>query len=96
MVSFFLTFYKEKPVDWLLDHILWVKVCNPEKDAKHCNAQKQRLKIRFKPSLFQHIGKLSSLKGKRQSLVVSTPVKSVLGSVYLGDNIRSFIDAVIC
>jgi len=69
MVSFFLTFYKEKPVDWLLDHILWVKVCNPEKDAKHCNAQKQRLKIRFKPSLFQHIGKLSSLKGKRQSLV---------------------------
>lgn len=26
-------FYKEKPIDWLLDHILWVKVCNPEKDA---------------------------------------------------------------
>ena len=71
MVNFFLTFYKEKPVDWLLDHILWVKVCNPEKDAKHCNLQKQRLKIRFKPSLFQHIGKLSSLKGKRQALVVS-------------------------
>ena len=25
-------FHKDKPVDWLLDHILWVKVCNPEKD----------------------------------------------------------------
>lgn len=26
-------FYKDKPIDWLLDHLLWVKVCNPEKDA---------------------------------------------------------------
>ena len=26
-------FHKDKPVDWLMDHILWVKVCNPEKDA---------------------------------------------------------------
>ncbi|KAI4786259.1 hypothetical protein KUCAC02_037239 [Chaenocephalus aceratus] len=26
-------FYKDKPIDWLLDHIMWVKVCNPEKDA---------------------------------------------------------------
>ncbi|XP_065058863.1 alpha-1,3-mannosyl-glycoprotein 4-beta-N-acetylglucosaminyltransferase B-like isoform X2 [Rhopilema esculentum] len=69
MVDFFLMFYKDKPVDWLLDHILWVKVCNPEKDGKHCNLQKQRLKIRFKPSLFQHVGKVSSLKGKRQALV---------------------------
>ena len=25
-------FHKDKPVDWLLDHILWVKVCNPDKD----------------------------------------------------------------
>ena len=71
MIDFFLMFYRDKPVDWLLDHILWVKVCNPEKDAKHCNLQKQRLKIRFKPSLFQHVGKVSSLKGKRQALVVS-------------------------
>ena len=33
VVEFILMFYKEKPIDWLLDHILWVKVCNPEKDA---------------------------------------------------------------
>ncbi|KTG44535.1 hypothetical protein cypCar_00030358 [Cyprinus carpio] len=26
-------YVQEKPIDWLLDHILWVKVCNPEKDA---------------------------------------------------------------
>ena len=29
-------FHKDKPVDWLLDHILWVKVCNPEKDQVSC------------------------------------------------------------
>lgn len=33
IVEFFLMFHKDKPIDWLLDHILWVKVCNPEKDA---------------------------------------------------------------
>ena len=62
-------FYKEKPNDWLLDHIFWVKVCNPEKPAKHCKKEKAKLRIKFKPSLFQHIGKESSLKGKKQTLV---------------------------
>lgn len=33
IVQFFLMFYKDKPIDWLIDHLLWVKVCNPEKDA---------------------------------------------------------------
>lgn len=33
VTEFFLMFHKDKPVDWLLDHILWVKTCNPEKDA---------------------------------------------------------------
>ena len=33
VVEFFLMFHKEKPIDWLLDHILYVKVCNPEKDT---------------------------------------------------------------
>ncbi|XP_025961973.1 alpha-1,3-mannosyl-glycoprotein 4-beta-N-acetylglucosaminyltransferase-like protein MGAT4D isoform X2 [Dromaius novaehollandiae] len=32
IVEFFLMFHKDKPIDWLLDHLLWVKVCNPEKD----------------------------------------------------------------
>lgn len=37
IVEFIFMFYKEKPIDWLLDHILWVKVCNPEKDAVRLN-----------------------------------------------------------
>ncbi|KAJ7376863.1 hypothetical protein OS493_032011 [Desmophyllum pertusum] len=69
VVEFFLMFHKDKPVDWLMDHILWVKVCNPEKDAQHCGREKLHLRIRFKPSLFQHVGKESSLKGKKQTLI---------------------------
>ncbi|KAG7461565.1 hypothetical protein MATL_G00192460 [Megalops atlanticus] len=68
LVEFFLMFYKDKPIDWLLDHILWVKVCHPEKDAKHCSRQKDNLKRRYKPSLFQHVGLHSSLRGKIQNL----------------------------
>lgn len=95
IVEFILMFYKEKPIDWLLDHILWVKVCNPEKDAvrrncvcvgrgylqlfftiypfflqKHCERQKSSLRVRFRPSLFQHVGLHSSLAGKIQKLTV--------------------------
>ncbi|XP_063314524.1 alpha-1,3-mannosyl-glycoprotein 4-beta-N-acetylglucosaminyltransferase-like protein MGAT4D isoform X2 [Pelobates fuscus] len=68
VTEFFLMFYKDKPIDWLLDHFLWVKVCNPEKDAKHCDRQKSSLRIRYRPSLFQHIGTHSSLSGKIQNL----------------------------
>ncbi|MCI4379656.1 hypothetical protein PGIGA_G00230750 [Pangasianodon gigas] len=68
IVEFFLMFHKDKPIDWLLDHILWVKVCNPEKDSKHCNNEKAKLKRTFKPSLFQHVGLHSSLAGKIQNL----------------------------
>ncbi|XP_041800411.1 alpha-1,3-mannosyl-glycoprotein 4-beta-N-acetylglucosaminyltransferase B [Chelmon rostratus] len=68
VAEFFLMFHRDKPIDWLLDHILWVKVCNPEKDAKDCNQQKAALKQRHKPSLFQHVGLHSSLSGKLQHL----------------------------
>ncbi|XP_068182114.1 alpha-1,3-mannosyl-glycoprotein 4-beta-N-acetylglucosaminyltransferase B-like [Antennarius striatus] len=68
IAEFFLMFYRDKPIDWLLDHILWVKSCNPEKDAKHCDEQKALLKKRHKPSLFQHVGLHSSLPGKIQNL----------------------------
>ncbi|XP_038256357.1 alpha-1,3-mannosyl-glycoprotein 4-beta-N-acetylglucosaminyltransferase-like protein MGAT4D isoform X5 [Dermochelys coriacea] len=68
IVEFFLMFYKDKPIDWLLDHLLWVKVCSPEKDPKHCEQQKAYLRIRSKPSLFQHVGIHSSLAGKIQNL----------------------------
>ncbi|XP_067237801.1 alpha-1,3-mannosyl-glycoprotein 4-beta-N-acetylglucosaminyltransferase B-like isoform X2 [Chanodichthys erythropterus] len=68
IVEFILMFHKDKPIDWLLDHILWVKVCNPERDSKHCNNEKARLKRTYKPSLFQHVGLHSSLPGKIQNL----------------------------
>ncbi|XP_042685663.1 alpha-1,3-mannosyl-glycoprotein 4-beta-N-acetylglucosaminyltransferase-like protein MGAT4D isoform X1 [Centrocercus urophasianus] len=78
VVEFFLMFYKDKPIDWLLDHLLWVKVCNPEKDAAHCEKEKAKLRIRAKPSLFQHMGFHSSLSGKIQNLKDKDFGRSVL------------------
>lgn len=45
---------------------------------QHCAREKLHLRIRFKPSLFQHVGKESSLKGKKQNLIVSTMIENVL------------------
>merc|ERR1719468_326820 len=67
-VNFFLIFAADKPVDWLYDSLLDVKICNPEKGGAHCERSKSSLKIKYKPSLFQHIGVQSSLKGKTQKL----------------------------
>uniref|UniRef100_A0A8C0FVU5 MGAT4 family member D n=1 Tax=Bubo bubo TaxID=30461 RepID=A0A8C0FVU5_BUBBB len=78
IVDFFLMFYKDKPIDWLIDHLLWVKVCNPEKDAIHCEKEKAKLRIRAKPSLFQHVGTYSSLAGKIQNLKDKDFGKNVL------------------
>ncbi|EPY86241.1 hypothetical protein CB1_000321001 [Camelus ferus] len=49
IVEFIFMFYKEKPIDWLLDHILWVKVCNPEKDADKDYMKPLLLKIHVNP-----------------------------------------------
>ncbi|XP_045139764.1 alpha-1,3-mannosyl-glycoprotein 4-beta-N-acetylglucosaminyltransferase A [Echinops telfairi] len=49
IVEFILMFYKEKPIDWLLDHILWVKVCNPEKDADKDYMKPLLLKMHVNP-----------------------------------------------
>lgn len=68
IVEFFLMFHKDKPIDWLLDHYINVKVCSPEKDKKHCARMIGEVRKRFKPSLFQHVGMQSSLKGKTQKL----------------------------
>ncbi|KAM9741226.1 alpha-1,3-mannosyl-glycoprotein 4-beta-N-acetylglucosaminyltransferase B isoform 1-T1 [Menidia menidia] len=68
VAQFFLMFHNDKPVDWLLDHILWVKVCNPEKPKTDCDQQMALLKRRHEPSLFQHVGLHSSLPGKMQNL----------------------------
>ncbi|NWS59553.1 MGT4B acetylglucosaminyltransferase, partial [Chunga burmeisteri] len=78
IVEFFLMFHKDKPIDWLIDHLLWVKLCNPEKDAVHCEKEKAKLRIRAKPSLFQHVGIYSSLAGKIQNLKDKDFGKNVL------------------
>ncbi|CAD7076635.1 unnamed protein product [Hermetia illucens] len=68
LITFFQMFYNDKPVDWLLDHLIETRVCNWEKDQKHCKQEKAKYWIHYKPSLFQHIGTTSSLKGKVQKL----------------------------
>lgn len=68
ITSFIVMFYKDKPIDWLLDHYVFVRVCSLDKDTKHCQRQRDSVRIRFKPSLFQHVGTHSSLKGKTQKL----------------------------
>ncbi|KAG7257908.1 hypothetical protein CRUP_029390, partial [Coryphaenoides rupestris] len=83
IIEFIFMFYKEKPIDWLLDHILWVKVCNPEKDAKHCERQKSSLRVRFRPSLFQHVGLHSSLAGKIQKLTDKDFLKPLLHKIHV-------------
>ena len=71
-VTFFLMFSHDKPVDWLYDNYLDVKACNPERGQAHCLRSKSNLKLRYKPSLFQHVGLESSLKGKKQKLKVNS------------------------
>lgn len=67
LIQFFQMFYNDKPVDWLLDHLINTKVCNWDKNSD-CKKEKAKLWIHYKPSLFQHIGTHSSLKGKVQKL----------------------------
>lgn len=47
-------------------------LCGIVSFQKHCDRQKANLRIRFKPSLFQHVGTHSSLAGKIQKLKVGT------------------------
>lgn len=59
-------FNNDKPVDWLLENYIQTKVCRL--DTKDCKKRKFSVWISHKPSLFQHIGIHSSLKGKVQKL----------------------------
>ncbi|XP_056637146.1 alpha-1,3-mannosyl-glycoprotein 4-beta-N-acetylglucosaminyltransferase B [Diorhabda sublineata] len=67
LIQFFHMFFNDKPVDWLLDYLITTKICNWEKND-NCKADKAKVWIHYKPSLFQHIGMHSSLKGKVQKL----------------------------
>lgn len=70
-IEFILLFYETKPVDWLLSNYLFIKVCLDNYEPKYCPKALERAVRRFKPSLFQHMGVESSLKGKVQKLRVS-------------------------
>ena len=65
---FFLMFKNDKPVDWLLTDVLTTKLCSIDKTSKDCRKIVNQHWISFRPSLFQHIGTHSSLKGKVQKL----------------------------
>lgn len=67
-VAFFLIFYNDKPVDWLLDNMISTMVCRNDHDPKQCRKRVDTVWIHYKPSLFQHVGMHSSLKGKLQKL----------------------------
>lgn len=68
LILFFVMFYNDKPIDWLLDNFVQTKVCRFDMDNNSCKKQKQKIWISHKPSLFQHIGTHSSLRGKIQKL----------------------------
>ena len=63
-IQFFITFFKDKPVDWLLSDVISTKVCTPKMDSKACQVAKDKKWIQYPVSLFKHIGIHSSLKGK--------------------------------
>uniref|UniRef100_T1P853 N-Acetylglucosaminyltransferase-4 (GnT-4) conserved region n=1 Tax=Musca domestica TaxID=7370 RepID=T1P853_MUSDO len=68
LITYFQMFYNDKPVDWLLAYFMESKVCRNDLDQKHCNQEKAKYWLHYRPSLFQHIGTSSSLKGKVQKL----------------------------
>ncbi|XP_014215110.1 alpha-1,3-mannosyl-glycoprotein 4-beta-N-acetylglucosaminyltransferase B [Copidosoma floridanum] len=68
LVQFFILFYNDKPVDWLMDHLITTKICALGMDDKRCKQAKAGLWLKYKSSLFQHVGVHSSLKGKVQKL----------------------------
>ncbi|XP_075399643.1 alpha-1,3-mannosyl-glycoprotein 4-beta-N-acetylglucosaminyltransferase-like protein MGAT4D [Tenrec ecaudatus] len=65
-VRFFLMFYKEKPIDLLLDDIFQIKNCRPMEMFRNCLERNKHMRIRYKPSLFQHVGIHSSFPGREQ------------------------------
>ncbi|KAF3818616.1 hypothetical protein GH733_012033 [Mirounga leonina] len=65
-VHFFLMFYKDKPIDLLLRDIFQVKMCNPGENPEKCAERNKQIRIRYKPSLFQHVGIQSSFPGIEQ------------------------------
>ena len=62
--EFVLMFWRDKPIDWLLDDIMYTKVCSHEQDMDQCKIEMKKIKTSIEPAQFRHIGRHSSLKGK--------------------------------
>ena len=45
LTNFVLMFYREKPVDWLLEQYLFTKVCNPDMEPRECKKWKSKIKV---------------------------------------------------
>lgn len=43
LIQFFLMFHNDKPVDWLLDHLISTKVCSLDKDSVSINNRREEL-----------------------------------------------------
>uniref|UniRef100_A0A8C5UQ22 MGAT4 family member D n=1 Tax=Microcebus murinus TaxID=30608 RepID=A0A8C5UQ22_MICMU len=65
-VRFFLMFYKEQPIDLLMEYMFQIKMCDPVDSFDNCKELQKQIRIQYKPSLFQHVGTHSSLSGKEQ------------------------------
>ena len=61
--QFILMFYQTKPVDYLLEHYIFDRLCIIY-EPQRCKRETQSARIQYKPSLFQHMGYQSSLPGK--------------------------------
>ncbi|XP_054967829.1 alpha-1,3-mannosyl-glycoprotein 4-beta-N-acetylglucosaminyltransferase-like protein MGAT4D isoform X4 [Pan paniscus] len=65
-IEFSMLGFIEKPIDWLLNDIFRVKVCDTGEDLRNCMKRKKQIRIQYKPSLFQHVGIHSSFPRKEQ------------------------------
>lgn len=89
LIIFFLMFANDKPVDWLLYSIGHTKYCRVDESEQKCRLAIQKHWLQHRPSLFQHIGIHSSLKGKVQKLKEkgfgrSSPLQAAIDRKYGG------------
>lgn len=66
LIAYLRVFYNDKPVDWLYMDFLSVRHCDQAKNI--CAGGMKKIVLKRTPSLFQHMGIFSSLKGKIQPL----------------------------
>lgn len=57
-----MTFFGNKPVDWLMYDYINMVSCNPEMRGPDCQAKMAQNKPQCSVGLFQHVGKCSLTK----------------------------------